>query len=64
MMTTSYTVTRSDKLKFRKKEFRSLFDRLLFLSLVKDFKKIPDHMRIQTKLDIFRVINDTLRFSD
>lgn len=39
-------------------------DRLFFLSLVKDFKKIPDHLRMQTKLDILRVINDAQQFSD
>ncbi|XP_047021229.1 uncharacterized protein LOC124638988 [Helicoverpa zea] len=39
-------------------------DRLFFLSLVKDFKKIPDHLRMQTKLDILRVINDAQHFSD
>ncbi|RVE50121.1 hypothetical protein evm_005327 [Chilo suppressalis] len=39
-------------------------DRLFFLSLVKEFKKIPDHMRMQTKLDILRLINDAQQFSD
>lgn len=39
-------------------------DRLFFLSLVKDFKKIPDHMQMQAKLDILRVINDSVQFSD
>lgn len=38
-------------------------DRLFFLSLVKEFKKIPERMRIQTKLDILKVIKDA-QFSD
>ncbi|XP_004930346.3 uncharacterized protein LOC101738540 [Bombyx mori] len=38
-------------------------DRLFFLSLVKEFKKIPDHMQIQTKLDLLKVIRDA-QFSD
>jgi len=33
-------------------------DRLFFLSVVKDFKKIPEHLRMQTKLDILKVIHD------
>ncbi|KAG6446403.1 uncharacterized protein LOC119192278 [Manduca sexta] len=31
-------------------------DRLFFLSLVKEFKKIPEYLQIQTKLDLLRVI--------
>ncbi|CAG5047181.1 unnamed protein product [Parnassius apollo] len=41
-----------------RKNFEDDEDRLFFLSLVKEFKKIPDHMRIQTKLEILRVIKD------
>lgn len=33
-------------------------DRLFFLSLVKEFKKIPEDMQIQTKLDLLKVIKD------
>lgn len=33
-------------------------DRLFFMSLVKDFKKIPEHLRLQTKLDVLKVIRD------
>lgn len=39
-------------------------DRLFFLSLVKDFKKIPEHMQMQTKLDILKVIKDAQQFCD
>lgn len=31
-------------------------DRLFFLSLVKEFKKIPEHVQLQTKLNIMKVI--------
>lgn len=33
-------------------------DRLFFMSLVKDFKKIPEHLRMQTKLDVLKVIQN------
>lgn len=33
-------------------------DRLFFLSLVKEFKKIPEHTQLQSKLDILKVIKD------
>lgn len=33
-------------------------DRLFFLSLVKEFKKIPEHVRMQAKMDILKVIQD------
>lgn len=33
-------------------------DRLFFLSLVKEFRKIPDHLQLQTKLDLLKVIKD------
>lgn len=36
-------------------------DRLFFMSLVKDFKKIPEHLRMQTKLDVLKVIQDAQR---
>ncbi|XP_050357706.1 uncharacterized protein LOC126778260 [Nymphalis io] len=39
-------------------------DRLFFLSLVKEFKKIPEHMQMQTKLDILKVIKDAQQFCD
>lgn len=41
-----------------KKNLEDDEDRLFFLSLVKEFNKIPDHLRIQTKLDILKVIKD------
>ncbi|XP_050358745.1 uncharacterized protein LOC126779039 [Nymphalis io] len=39
-------------------------DRLFFLSLVKEFKKIPEHRQMQTKLDILKVIKDAQQFFD
>lgn len=36
-------------------------DRLFFMSLVKDFKKIPEHLHMQTKLDVLKVIQDAQR---
>uniref|UniRef100_A0A1E1WBJ4 MADF domain-containing protein n=1 Tax=Pectinophora gossypiella TaxID=13191 RepID=A0A1E1WBJ4_PECGO len=33
-------------------------DRLFFLSLVKDFKKIPEDKQLRTKLELIKVIND------
>ncbi|XP_063390990.1 uncharacterized protein LOC134676533 [Cydia fagiglandana] len=33
-------------------------DQLFCLSLVKEFRKIPDHLRIQAKIDILKVIKD------
>lgn len=38
-------------------------DQLFFLSLVKEFRKIPDHLRIQAKIDILKVIKDA-QFAD
>lgn len=38
-------------------------DRLFFLSLVKEFKKIPEHMQMQSKLDILKVIKDAQIFN-
>lgn len=38
-------------------------DHLFFMSLVKEFKKIPDHCTMQAKLDILKVIRDA-QFSD
>lgn len=38
-------------------------DRLFFLSLVKEFKKIPEHMQLQSKLDILKVIKDAQIFN-
>lgn len=37
-------------------------DRLFFLSLVKEYKKIPEHLQMQTKLDILRLIKDAQQF--
>lgn len=34
-------------------------DRLFFLSLVKEFKKVPEHLRMTTKLEILKVIRDS-----
>jgi len=31
------------------------------MSLVKDFEKIPEHLRMQTKLDVLKVIKDAQR---
>lgn len=39
-------------------------DRLFFLSLVKDFKKIPEHLQMQAKLDILKVIKDAQQLYD
>lgn len=33
-------------------------DRLFFLSLVKDYKKVPEHLRMQTKLNVLKVIQE------
>ncbi|XP_022831385.1 uncharacterized protein LOC111359920 [Spodoptera litura] len=33
-------------------------DRLFFLSLLKEFKKIPEHMQMQSKIDILKVLKD------
>lgn len=33
-------------------------DRLFFLSLVKEFKKIPEHIRMQTKMNVLKVIQE------
>jgi len=33
-------------------------DRLFFLSVVKDFKKIPEHLRMQIKLAVLKIIHD------
>jgi hypothetical protein len=42
----------------KKKNVEDDEDRLFFMSLVKDFKKIPEHLRMQTKLDVLKVIQD------
>lgn len=43
---------------FENKKCEDDEDRLFFLSLVKEFKKIPDDLRMQTKLDLLKVIRD------
>lgn len=46
------------KRNLEKKNYEEDDDHLFFMSLVKEFKKIPDHYTMQAKLDILKVIKD------